>query len=167
MKRVLITGMSGTGKSTVIQELAARGYKAVDTDYDGYSELVDVPGDELTGVGRGQDWMWREDRIQGLLSTEDADVLFISGCAPNQGKFHPQFDHIVLLSAPVEVIRQRLGERTNNPYGKNPKELSRVLEHIERVEPLLRKAAGHEVRTDGPLSSVVEDVLRLVGESTK
>jgi hypothetical protein len=32
MKRVLLTGMSGTGKSTVINELTARGYKAVDTD---------------------------------------------------------------------------------------------------------------------------------------
>jgi dephospho-CoA kinase len=30
MKRVLITGMSGTGKSSVIQELSARGYQAHD-----------------------------------------------------------------------------------------------------------------------------------------
>ncbi len=37
MKCVLLTGMSGTGKSTVIEELAARGYKAVDADADGWS----------------------------------------------------------------------------------------------------------------------------------
>jgi dephospho-CoA kinase len=30
MKRVLITGMSGTGKSAVVEELAARGYRALD-----------------------------------------------------------------------------------------------------------------------------------------
>jgi dephospho-CoA kinase len=36
MKRVLLTGMSGTGTSTVINELGARGYKAVDTDYTGH-----------------------------------------------------------------------------------------------------------------------------------
>jgi predicted ATPase len=40
MKRVLLTGMSGTGKSTVIKELAARGYKAVDTDDHGLGALV-------------------------------------------------------------------------------------------------------------------------------
>ena len=43
MKRVFLTGMYGTGKSTVISELAARGYKAVDTDYGGWSEVVEVP----------------------------------------------------------------------------------------------------------------------------
>ena len=43
MKRVLITGMSGTGKSTVIAELAARGYKAVDVDEPEFSVLVSVP----------------------------------------------------------------------------------------------------------------------------
>ncbi len=32
MKRVLLTGMSGVGKSTVIGALAVRGFKAVDED---------------------------------------------------------------------------------------------------------------------------------------
>src|ERR671915_1040654 len=127
MKRVLLTGMSGTGKSTVIAELAARGYKAVDADDDGLSELVSVPADEPTGLDPGQDWVWREDRIQHLLSADDADVLFLSGCAPNQGKFYPQFDHIVLLTAPVHIIVERLAARTNNPYGKRPEEVARVL----------------------------------------
>lgn len=42
MKRVLLTGMSGTGKSTVIRELAARGYKAIDADDDGWSHWIDM-----------------------------------------------------------------------------------------------------------------------------
>src|SRR5205823_10385636 len=127
--------MSGTGKSTAIRELAARGYKAIDAD-DGWSEC-----------GPDGDWLWREERIQCLLSTEDADVLFVSGCATNQGKFYPQFDHIVLLSAPAAVIVHRLASRTSNPYGKSPEELAEVLHHLETVEPLLRRGAGHEIDT--------------------
>src|SRR5438034_436943 len=62
VKRVFLTGMSGTGKSAVISELAARGYKSVDTDYDGWSELVDLPANSgQSGFGGGQDWLWRED----------------------------------------------------------------------------------------------------------
>lgn len=164
MKRVLLTGMSGTGKSTVIEELAARGYKAVDTDDDGLSELVNVPADEPTGLDPGQDWVWRVDRIQELLAIEDADVLFLSGCSPNQGTFYPRFDHIILLTAPAEVIVERLATRTNNPYGKRPEDIERTLGLLQTIEPILRSGAGYEVDTSAPLSEVVATVLRLVGE---
>lgn len=164
MKRVLLTGMSGTGKSTVITELAARGYKAIDTDYGGLSEMVSVPDDEPTGLDPGQDWIWREDRIQTLLSTEDTDVLFLSGCAPNQGKFYPQLDHIVLLTAPTHVIVERLATRTTNPYGKRPEEVARVLDLLQTIEPLLRRGAGHIIDTSVPLDQVVTQVLQIVGD---
>jgi dephospho-CoA kinase len=38
MKRVLITGMSGTGKTAVVRELIARRYQAVDLDTPDWSE---------------------------------------------------------------------------------------------------------------------------------
>jgi dephospho-CoA kinase len=150
VKRVLLTGMSGTGKSSVVRALAARGYKAVDTD-DGWSEPLPD--------GRQQ---WREDAIDRLLDTEDADVLFVAGCEENQARFHPRFDHIVLLSAPVETLLERVATRTGNPYGKSSDELSRILDDLENVEPLLRRVADHEIRTTAPLDEIVEDVLRLV-----
>jgi shikimate kinase len=149
VKRVLLTGMSGTGKSSVIRALAARGYKAVDTD-DGWCEpLPDC---------RQQ---WREDAIGELLATEDAGVLFVAGCEENQVRFHRQFDLIILLSAPAEILVERLRSRTTNCYGKAPGELGRVLDDLHAVEPLLRTAADHEIQTTMPLTEVVTAVLRL------
>ena len=104
---------------------------------------------------------WREDAIQELLSTEDTEVLFVAGCEENQAKFHPQFDHIILLSAPVETLVERLATRTGNSYGKAPGELRRFLGDVETIEPPLRVVAGHEVRTTVPLDEVVTIVLRL------
>jgi hypothetical protein len=151
MRRVLLTGMSGTGKSSVIAALAACGYKAVDTD-DGWCEQLPD--------GRQR---WREDAIGELLATEDAGVLFVAGCEENQVAFHPRFDLIILLSAPAQILAGRLASRTTNPFGKSPGELSRVLADLRSVEPLLRKTADHEIRTTMPLPEVVTTVLRLAG----
>ncbi len=89
-------------------------------------------------------------------------MLFVSGTASNQVEFYPWFDHVVLLSAPVPVIVERLARRTNNPFGKRPDELARVLGHVETIEPLLRRGATLEVDTSVPLQEVVEAILRLV-----
>lgn len=149
MRRVLLTGMSGTGKSTLVRELVARGYRAVDTD-DGWCEVLPD--------GRQR---WREDAVEALLDTEDAAVLFVAGCEENQVRFHPRFDVIVLLTAPLETLVERLDNRSNNPFGKAPAERARFLADVETVEPLLRRVADHVIDTSAPLPHVVAEVLRV------
>jgi len=159
---VLLTGLSGTGKSTVTTALAALGYKAVDVDAPAWSELTAFESSDLSGLGAQQDWTWREERISQLLAEEDADVLFVSGCASNQTKFYAQFDHIVLLTAPISVMTERLATRTTNAYGKDPEELARALALKPIVEPMLRGAAHLEIDTSAPLEQVVATIVRLV-----
>ena len=79
-------------------------------------------------------------------------------------QFLPRFDRVILLSAPADVILARLASRTGNSYGKAPGEAARVLDLIETVEPLLRRAATHEIRTSAPLHAVVAEVLRIAHE---
>jgi shikimate kinase len=162
--RVLLTGMSGVGKSTLVHELSSMGYKAVDLDSEEWSEWGAVDRDEDpamvgTPVEPDRDWVWREDRVRRLLGTEDTDLLFVSGCASNMGTFRASFDHQILLTAPREVIVQRLASRTANDYGKEPEELARVMDLIDIVEPLLRSSADHVIDTAAPLPMVVARVL--------
>ncbi len=164
MKRILLTGLSATGKSTLITALAARGYAAVDADSEAYSTWAPPIADTATfgpPVETDRDWVWREDRIEQLLATEDADVLFLAGCAANMVKFLPQFDQIVLLSAPADALRERLRTRTTNAYGKHPDEAARVLSQLDTVEPVLRRVAGLEIDTSAPLEEVVAHLLRV------
>ena len=79
--------------------------------------------------------LWRADRIGALLSgaaDELAGVLFVQGTTRNQGLFYPRFDHIVLLSAPPQVLAARLATRANNPYGRPATAARRVARPARR-----------------------------------
>ena len=124
MSRMLLTGMSGTGKSSALKELGRRGYRVVDTDDPGWREYCAYveSNDE---VSRGE-WLWLEERITELLDSDEGDSLFVQGCVWNQSKFYDRFDAIVLLSAPADVILDRIARRTTNSYGKTPVERATV-----------------------------------------
>ena len=151
MQRVLLTGMLGVGKSTVAERLSELGFKAVDTDHGGFS-VVDEQGDQH----------WDVDRLRELLATEDADVLFVVGSDDAQVLFYPDFDHIVLLSAPREVMVERLTSRTNNTFGKSSEDLAKILTDLETFEPFMRRDATHEIDTNQPLDDVIDEILNLV-----
>jgi shikimate kinase len=161
MKRVLITGMSGTGKSAVVGELTRRGYWAVDLDTPEWSEWVDTdPADHLTPAG-GKDWVWREDRVRELLSRQDQGLLFVSGCAENMRRLFPLIDTFVLLSAPVATIMERLNARSSDAYGSTDVERQKVAELIATIGPLLRQSADHEIDSSGSISCTVDQILRV------
>ncbi|MBN9385496.1 MAG: AAA family ATPase [Chitinophagaceae bacterium] len=165
---VLITGMSGTGKSTVILDLQSRGYKAIDLDNDTFSIWVDAEADPTypdNEVSPGKDWVWNEPRVHELLAIRDTELLFVSGCASNMSKFYPSFQHIILLTAPASTIVARLQTREGNTYGRSSEEVARVLRLQQIIEPLLRRAADLEIDTSISHPSAVELILSHIGKS--
>jgi len=163
VRKVLVTGMSGTGKSTALKELSRRGFRVVDTD-----EADWTVWDEEDGG-----YVWREDRIAELLSGPPASnaggpgdgeaTLYVSGTVANQGRFYPQFDAVVLLSAPAETLFDRIDRRTTNRYGKTAHEKELILRHLKEVEPLLRATCTHEIDTTRPVDEVVTRLVEIGG----
>jgi broad-specificity NMP kinase len=151
MRRVLVTGMSGTGKSSALAELERRGFRVVETDEGDWSEWS---GDE-------DGWVWREDRIAELLAAPGAGTLYVSGCVSNQGTFYDRFDAVVLLSAPAEVILDRIAARTTNDFGKRPADRDVVLSDLVAYEPRLRATCTHEIDTTRPLAEVVDELIAI------
>jgi broad-specificity NMP kinase len=161
---ILVTGMSGTGKSTVLEELGRRGFRVVDTDYDGFSV------EQWSAEENRSQQLWREDRIDRLLADHaeaaPAEPLFVAGCVSNQGRFYPRFAAVVLLSAPVDVVVGRLATRTTNPYGRSDEERAAVLADLSAVEPLLRRGADAEVDTRAPVAEVADRLVRIARDAS-
>jgi dephospho-CoA kinase len=154
MAKVLVTGMSGTGKSACLEILRSRGFNTVDTDTNEWS-IWTKNSDEPP------DWIWREDAITSLLDKYERSQLFVAGCKTNQVKFYSRFDHVALLSAPAEIILERVINRATNPYGKSDEERLEILHYLSEVEPLLRATATIEIDSTAPLIDVVAQLERL------
>jgi shikimate kinase len=162
LKRILVTGISGVGKSSALVELARHGYRVVDTDDEGWREYRPYrePIDELH---RGE-FHWVEERMDALLATDDGRSLFVGGGVRNQTMFYNRFDAVVLLSAPAEVMLDRIARRTTNDYGKTDLERAEILADLAEIEPILRKGCTHEIDANRPLDEVVADLVA-IGEA--
>lgn len=126
--RILVTGMSGTGKSTLLTSLADRGRVTLDTDDPGWTE---------------PDGAWNVARLAAYLAAHPE--IIVSGTVENQGELADHFDHIVLLSAPLPVILDRVSRRATNPYGSSEADRAEIAEYLTTVEPLLRRMATLEL----------------------
>lgn len=138
--------MSGVGKSTLLAELARRGHLTLDTDYDGWT----LP-----------DGLWDEQRMTRLL--EESTDIVVSGTVANQGAFRDRFAHVLLLSAPVDVLLARVSSRVGNDYGTSAAERDEIRRHTREVEPLLRRFADRELDGRRPVIELAYAVERLLG----
>ncbi len=96
-----------------------------------------------------------------LLSSPRRGPLFVQGTVANQGRFYHRFDPIVLLSAPAEVLFERISTRTTNPFGETAEERAQIADDIAEVEPLLRAAATHELDSTRPLGETADALLAI------
>jgi dephospho-CoA kinase len=145
MPRVLLTGMSGTGKSTLITTLASRGHRTLDTDYGGWV----LP-----------DGRWDAPRMAALLERED--TIAVAGTVQNQGGFADRFDHVVLLSAPLNVLLQRVCARDTNPYGRTAADRAEIAQYLRTVEPLLRRTATLELDATAEPATLADTIEALL-----
>ena len=71
------------------------------------------------------------------------------------------FNAVVLLSAPADVILDRVAHRTTNNYGKTALERAMILDDLANVEPLLRASCTHELDASRPVDELVADLIAI------
>jgi len=161
-RNYLVEGLSGTGKSSVYDELIGRGYKAISTDR-AWKSHAD-PGTGLPGQPvQYNASMWNHQKAVGELEALEPDVLFVCGSSRNRDRFLPYFTKIFNLRIDDATMRRRLQERTNNDFGKQSEEVELML-RLNRSDE--KPAGAIDVDATQPLDQVVDELLRLANCST-
>jgi len=176
-KSILVTGMAGSGKSAVCEELNKQGYKAYDIeDMDGLFKMVDKKTGEIfmgndndnLEIVKKRDWICDVEKLQKLVGSESSDVAFYCGTASNLDKILPFFDMIILLKSSPEILRKRLSSRKPGEFGRTKEVQDWVLSYKDWWE---KETEGKgtiiidaDRRTEEVVKNVVEAASKKLGE---
>lgn len=129
-KSILITGLAGSGKSSICKELNKLGYKAHSIeDIKGLFKMIDkktgklfknFDNNNLKSVKHSA-WICDKKKLQQLIHKNSKGIVFYSGIASNLSNLLPLFDKIFLLKVSQKILRERLSKRTSNHFGRTSK----------------------------------------------
>ena len=168
MPLVWVTGVSGSGKSSVCEVLRAQGHAAVDADWEGYSQWVHrVTGEPVLDppypapAGWLDDFAWRvrPEAVSSLAARPAPGVVYLCGGFENETDVWHIFDRVICLTVDEATLRHRLTTRTTNHFGKNPEELRAAVDWLILVESKYRQRGAVIVDATQPLEAVVAQVV--------
>ena len=146
MRRILLTGMSGVGKSTVLERLAAEGIRCIDLD-DGW--MCELQGERQIDL----------EAVRQFVRAHDREPVVFAGCARNQGGLGA--DYTILLTASPETMRQRIAEG-KNPFGKDGETWRKIMKDKAETEPILKAGSDMVIHTEQDLDRTVMQIMELL-----
>ncbi len=157
-RNYLVEGVSGTGKTSVCDELQRRGLHAVHGD----RELA-YQGDPATGVAVAghshEHHLWRVDTVSALVADQAQAATFFCGGSRNVRDFIGLFDAVFVLTVDLDTLRRRLDRRPADEWGGRPSER-------ELVERLHRSGEdtpdGIAIDATAPVAQVVDQMLDVI-----
>ena len=169
-----ITGTSGSGKSSVQENLAQLGYKALDTDtsindwHDRQTgQLVTFsPGksedpEETTKWVLDHDFLMSETKVRQLADEAKSEDIFICGHASNDINFMNYFNKVFCLLLSEEETRNRLSSRTNNTWGNDPGQLSHLMKWYKPMIERYENWGATMIDASLPVVEVVGSIIEL------
>ena len=163
-----LTGVSGVGKSTLVEELKKREISGFDIDYiEGLCSWKNkATGSEgIYQYGIGRDWLEAHDyfcdtaKLKQLLNEHKGDLV-VSGLASNQDEYLELFDKIFLLRCSPETFISRLNSRKENQFAKEKQEHEHILGWYKNYEKEMLKKGAIPINTDRPLTVIADKIVK-------
>jgi thymidylate kinase len=157
-RNYLVEGLSGTGKTSVCDELQRRGHHAVHGD----RELA-YQGDPATGepteVRRHEHHLWDVVRVRALVADHEHEATFFCGGSRNFAAFVDELDGVFVLHVDLATLNRRLDERPDAEWGGGqPTERARIEHWHQTGQDVPQNAVV--IDATAPLEQVVDEILR-------
>ncbi len=143
MKKIYITGVAGTGKSTVAREFKDREIDVFDVDNikglcSWRNKHTLQKTDYHSGASRewldAHEWICDIEKLKTMMNV-GKDVVVVVGVPTNQSEMLPLFDKVFLLQCSESVLVPRLTNRVGiDEFGKTPDEQKLVLDSRQDFE---------------------------------
>lgn len=172
-KSVLITGIAGSGKSAVYDELVSRGLQAHDIEDNGDlfawldgegAPVADHDNNSLKDITEHR-WTCDREKLAELIRDNAQGVVFYCGTADNLDELLPCFDVVILLQVTRGVLEKRLKTRKTSEFGKTAETQEWILNRKERWEEHLIKQGAIKVDTNRDVSEIGADIDRICSSS--
>ena len=158
IRNYLIEGLSGTGKTSVCDELERRGYQAIHGDRE-LAYQGDPETGEPTDVGGHEHHIWHVDRVEALVANQDEAATFFCGGSRNFAKFINLFGGVFVLDVDLETLNQRLDKRPDSEWGGGkPTERELICATASHEEDI--PDDGILIDATAPIVDVVDEIVR-------
>jgi len=170
MKRFYITGVSGTGKSSVALELNKKEIPVIDIDeIKGLCRWVNKKTKEIShwysGIGgeffEMHEYICDKEKLIALMN-KYKNIVVVVGLADNQSNFLDLFDKIFLFYCNEEIFIKRIKDRINHDFGRHKSEQKMILSWYKDFEKEMLNKGAIPIDTEESLNMIVDKVIEYI-----
>jgi broad-specificity NMP kinase len=167
--KIFITGISGTGKTTLGRNLKEKGFSVIDIDEDRLchwynketGNVVDYKAELNKDFISKHSWMCDIKKLKDLIDIS-SNPVFIIGMPENIDEIISISDKIIILKCSPETFISRILEREDNDFGKDESAQKEILQMYTLFETKMDTLGAIPVDTEDSIDNVVKKVLDIV-----
>ncbi len=163
----LVTGVAGSGKTTLCSVFSERGHVTYDVDK-GFASWVNRSTGQVASYSTEEpmtlrhDWLVDREKLQQVIEHSDEAVWFF-GSAYNLYQCTDLFRNVFLLQYPDEqTLRDRILHRDENDYGKAPGELDAIVGYWHEYEDRFINLGATAIDCSLAKNDIYDQILNVV-----